>query len=224
MPSTVSVPGPRADGPGMSLTDRAYAGLRDQIVSLELEPGAVLQEDRLMRSLGVGRTPVRDAIKRLRHERLVVVLPRRGTLVSEISIVHLAQLSEVRVENEGLAASLAAERATDAERDHCRELIEALGGLTRRAPPRDVVELDRRVHDLVYRAAHNPFLEDTVRQHYNHALRLWFLVIDRAPRSDVLVRDDRALLNAIRRRRAPQAQEIGRRHVHDFEQAIRSAV
>jgi DNA-binding GntR family transcriptional regulator len=191
-----------------SLKDQAYVDLRDQIISLEIEPGSILQEDELMQTLGVGRTPIRDAIKRLHHERLVVVLPRRGTLVSEINIVHLAQLSEVRVRNEGFAASLAAERATDAQRERREE----------------VVSLDREVHDLVYRAAHNPFLEDTLRQHYNLSLRLWFLVLDRALRSDELVRDHRALLNAIRRRRPPQAQEIAQQHVREFEQAIRSAI
>lgn len=207
-----------------SLKDRAYLDLRDQIISLEIEPGSLLQEDELMRTLGVGRTPIRDAIKRLHHERLVVVLPRRGTLVSDINITHLAQLSEVRVRNEGFAASLAAERATDAQRQLCAGLIEELGKLDKRTPREQVVALDRNVHDLVYKAAHNPFLEDTLRQHYNLSLRLWFLVLDRTLRIDALVRDHRALLNAIRRRRPPQAQEIAQQHVHEFEQAIRSAV
>jgi len=207
-----------------SLKDRAYLDLRDQIISLEIEPGSLLQEDELMRTLGVGRTPIRDAIKRLHHERLVVVLPRRGTLVSDINITHLAQLSEVRVRNEGFAASLAAERATDAQRDLCADMIDALGELDKRTLREDVVALDRDVHDLVYKAAHNPFLEDTLRQHYNLSLRLWFLVLDRTLRIDALVRDHRALLNAIRRRRPPQAQEIAQQHVREFEQAIRSAV
>ena len=207
-----------------SLKDRAYIDLRDQIISLEIEPGSLLQEDELMRTLGVGRTPIRDAIKRLHHERLVVVLPRLGTIVSDINITHLAQLSEVRVRNEGFAASLAAERATDAQRTRCSELIDALDELGRKTPRERVVGLDRDVHDLVYKAAHNPFLEDTLRQHYNLSLRLWFLVLDRVLRIDALVRDHRALLNAIRRRRPPQALEIAQQHVREFEQAIRSAI
>jgi len=214
-----------SDGaPMSSLRDRAYLDLRDQIISLEIKPGSLLEEEELMRTLGVGRTPIRDAIKRLHHERLVVVLPRRGTLVSEINITHLAQLSEVRVRIEGFAASLAAERATDAQRQQCRELIDTLAMLNKQTPREQVVNLDRDVHDLVYMAAHNPFLEDTLRQHYNLSLRLWFLVLDRVLRIDALVRDHRALLTAIRRHRPPQAQEIAQQHVREFEQAIRSAV
>lgn len=210
--------------PMSSLRDRAYLDLRDQIISLEIKPGSLLEEEKLMRTLGVGRTPIRDAIKRLHHERLVVVLPRRGTLVSEINITHLAQLSEVRVRNEGFAASLAAERATDAQRQQCRELIDTLAMLNKQTPREQVVNLDRDVHDLVYMATHNPFLEDTLRQHYNLSLRLWFLVLDRVLRIDALVRDHRALLTAIQRHRPPQAQEIAQQHVREFEQAIRSAV
>lgn len=217
-------PPPLGRQTSIPLKDKAYMDLRDQIISLEIEPGSLLQEEELMRTLGVGRTPIRDAIKRLQHERFVVVLPRRGTLVSDINIAHLAQLSEVRVRNEGFAASLAAERATDAERDECGAMIEELGRLSKRTPRNAVVELDRDVHDLVYRAAHNPFLEDTCRQHYNLSLRVWFMVLDRTLRIDELVRDHRALLNAIRRRRPPQAQEIAAQHVREFEQAIRSAI
>ena len=212
------------DGPTSSLAESAYLRLRDQIISLEIAPGSLLQEEKLVQTLGVGRTPIRDAIKRLHRERLVVVLPRRGTLVSEINIEHLAQLSEVRMRNEGFGASLAAERATDEERLECEALIAELEKLGKRTPRQDVVELDRQVHDLVYRAAHNPFLEDTLRQYYNLSLRLWYLVLDRVLRIDELVRDHRALLNAIRRRRPPQAQEIAEQHVREFEQAIRAAV
>lgn len=210
--------------PMISLRERAYLDLREQIIRLDIQPGSLLQEDELVRALGVGRTPIRDAIKRLHHERLVVVLPRRGTLVSEINIAHLAQLSEVRERNEGFAASLAAERATDEERERCQDLVDALAKLNKRTSRTRVVELDREVHELVYQAAHNPFLEDALRQHYNLALRLWFLVLDRVVRIDPLVRDHRALLNAIRRHRPPQAQQIAQQHVREFEQAIRSAI
>ena len=210
--------------PLTSLQERAYLDLRDQIIRLEIQPGALLQEDELMRTLGVGRTPIRDAIKRLHHERLVVILPRRGTLVSEINITHLAQLAEVRVPNEGLAASLAAARATDAERERCQSLISELEKLDKSTPHTRVVELDREVHELIHQATHNPFLEDTLRQQYNLSLRLWFLVLDRVLRIDELVRDHRALLNAIRRGRSPQAQEIAQQHVSELEQAIRGAI
>ena len=109
-----------------SLADKAYHEIRDLIVSLELAPGAVIDERELIERLEIGRTPVREALRRLAHERLVEVYPRRGMFVTGVDVRELARLSEVREVLEPEAARLAAERATDADRAE-------LGALARRA-------------------------------------------------------------------------------------------
>src|SRR5690348_18301801 len=98
------------------LADRAYAALRDRIVALRIAPGEPINEDALGRELDMGRTPVREAIKRLALENLVTVFPRRGTFASEINITDLAHISDVRQQLEGHAAYRAAQRLTDAQR------------------------------------------------------------------------------------------------------------
>src|ERR1700716_2566477 len=98
------------------LAERAYAELRDRIVTLRIPPGAPIDEDALGRELRMGRTPVREAIKRLSLENLVTVFPRRGTFASEINITDLAHISDVRTQLEGHAAYRAAERITDVQR------------------------------------------------------------------------------------------------------------
>src|SRR3954449_9055184 len=108
---------------GELLADRAYAELRDRIVTLAIAPGAPINEDALGRDLEMGRTPVREAIKRLALERLVTVFPRRGTFASEIKITHLAAISDVRVHLQGHAARRAAERLTPDQRDQLDALI-----------------------------------------------------------------------------------------------------
>src|SRR5437763_1098606 len=113
----VAEPGPRA-----LLADRAYAEIRERILTLRLAPGAPIDEDRLIRELGVGRTPIREAIKRLALEDLIVVYPRRGTFVSEINITDLAQISELRTLLEGHAAYRAAELASAADIKEAKEL------------------------------------------------------------------------------------------------------
>src|SRR5215212_1374288 len=105
------------------LSDRAYAALRDRLVSLEIPPGAPIDEEALTGQLGVGRTPVREAIRRLALERLVVVYPRRGTFASEINITDLAAISDVRVQLEGHAARRAAERLTPDQREQLDALV-----------------------------------------------------------------------------------------------------
>src|SRR6201994_3419092 len=109
------------------LADRAYRALRDRLVTLRIPPGAPIDEDAIGRELKMGRTPVREAIKRLALENLVTVFPRRGTFASEINITDLAHISDVRTTLEGHAAYRAAERITDAQRADLQQLLEELG-------------------------------------------------------------------------------------------------
>src|ERR1700751_5688626 len=116
------VPESRGSQRGL-LADRAYRPPRDRLVTLSIPPGAPIDEDATGLELKMGRTPVREAIKRLALENLVTVFPRRGTFASEINITDLAQISDVRVLLEGHAAARAAERLTPALRDELDRLI-----------------------------------------------------------------------------------------------------
>src|SRR5579859_2313319 len=109
------------------LADRAYDELRDRIVTLQIAPGAPIDEDLIGQELEMGRTPVREAIKRLSLENLVTVFPRRGTFASEINITDLAHISDVRGVLEGHAAHRAAQRITEAQRAELHELLVELG-------------------------------------------------------------------------------------------------
>src|SRR5947208_516620 len=141
-----------------SLADRAYHAIREMIVSLELRPGAVIDERRLMERLGIGRTPTREALRRLAQERLVEVYPRRGMFVTSVEIHDLASLAEVRLVLESHVARLAAERATDEDRSAMEALLDELEHGDD-LDARGLMALDERIHRQVYRSAHNPFLE-----------------------------------------------------------------
>jgi DNA-binding GntR family transcriptional regulator len=152
------------------LVDRAYRAIRDDLIMLRIEPGAPLDEKQLSASLDVGLTPVRDAIKRLTLERLVITYPRRGTIAAEINISDERWLTEARSGLEGLAALLAAERATDDER---AELLDLSRELDNCQGPVDYIDHDAAIHRVIYAAAHNPYLEATLNQYANAALRIW---------------------------------------------------
>jgi DNA-binding GntR family transcriptional regulator len=215
---------PPAGGPARSLSDEAYLRIRDLIVSLELRPGSIVNERELMERLGLGRTPVREALRTLAQERLVEVYPRRGIFVAPVDAKDLASLSEVRAALEGQAAALAAERATPAERAHADELIDDLERVAGDPDERRLIELDQRIHRHVYRAAHNAHLEATLNEYYVLTLRIWFLALDRVARLDAAVQEHRELLEAIRDGDADRAAETMRRHVREFEQAIRQVL
>ena len=198
-----------------SLADTAYEEIRRLIVSLELAPGAVIDERDLIERLGIGRTPVREALRRLAQERLVEVYPRRGMFVTGVDVRELARLSEVRAVLEPEAARLAAERATEADRAELTRLLAELeGGAS------ELMDLDERIHRAVYRAAHNELLEATLEQYYVLALRIWTIALDRQHELNDAVQGHRALLEAIHDGDGERAAATMRAHVEDFEQAM----
>jgi DNA-binding GntR family transcriptional regulator len=205
------------------LADRAYAALRDRIVALHIAPGAPINEDALGRELDMGRTPVREAIKRLALENLVTVFPRRGTFASEINITDLAHISDVRQQLEGHAAYRASQRLTAARREELEALLvridESAGG-----GREEQMRLDAEIHRFVHRSTANPYLEETLARYFNLSLRIWYLVLDRLPHLSERVREHRALLEAIRDGEADRARAIAADHVGTFATEIRSVL
>jgi DNA-binding GntR family transcriptional regulator len=204
----------------VSLAERAYHAIREMIVSLELRPGAVIDERALMEQLRIGRTPIREALRRLAQERLVEVYPRRGMFVTSVEIRDLASLAEVRSMLESSAARLAASRATDEDREAVTELLDELDHHNE-LDQRELMALDERIHRQVYRSAHNQFLEASLEEYYVLALRIWFLALDQARELEQAVLDHREILEAIRDGDADRAEETMHRHVVEFEETMR---
>jgi DNA-binding GntR family transcriptional regulator len=204
-----------------SLSDRAYYSIRELIVTLELAPGSIVSERDLQERLGVGRTPVREALQRLETECLVEVYPRRGIFVSNVNVLELGVLSEVRRVLEGFAARLAAERSTAADREQTLALIDELTQLTETADERRLIELDQLIHRHVWRCAHNSFLAASLDEYYVLTLRIWFLALERVTRLEDAVREHLQLLEAIRDGDGAGAEDAMQGHVAGFEQAIR---
>jgi DNA-binding GntR family transcriptional regulator len=208
-----------------SLSDRAYYAIRELIVTLELPPGAVVSERELMQQLGLGRTPVREALRDLARDRLVEVYPRRGIFVANVDVGDIAGLSEVRLVLESDAARLAALRSTSADREETEALLDELEHTAAAQDERALIELDQRIHRHVYRAAHNPFAEATLNEYYVLALRIWFLALGRVrDHLDSAVHEHRALLEAIRDGDPKRAQQAMREHIESFHAAIRAVL
>lgn len=204
-----------------SLAEKAYYLIRDRIISLRLPPGATVDERALMVELGLGRTPIREALRRLADEKLVEVAPRRGMFVTHIDIRDLASIAEVRVEIEGHGARLAAKRATQAERDEATRLLTWLDARHAVADQTELMRFDQRIHRHVHRCSHNRYLAATLEEYFVLSLRLWFLVLERVTRLEQAVTEHRDLLAAIRDGDSDRAEAVLRDHVIGFEQEIR---
>ena len=207
-----------------SLADQAYYAIREWIVTLDLPPGSVVNERELMGRLGVGRTPVREALRDLAREQLVEVFPRRGMFVSSVDVGDIAGLSEVRLLLESEAARLAAERRGDGDLEETDALLEELDGAAGERDARGLIDLDQRIHRHVYRCAHNPFVASTLNEWYTLTLRIWFLALDRVARLDDAVGEHGELLRAILDGDADQSEAVMRRHIEAFESAIRAVL
>ena len=203
--------------------ERAYVLIRDQIVTLKLAPGAVIEEAHLRQELGLGRTPIREALQRLAHENLVTFVPHRGTFVCDINLTDLHRLTEVRVEMEGYAARLAAERGSAGDRAAMEALMQELETIDE-SDAHTLIRLDQRIHRQVYRATRNPFLQAMLEESFNLSLRIWFLGLDRGVRLKEAVEEHRQLLDAIVSRDARKAEAVMRQHITGFEHAIRKVL
>jgi DNA-binding GntR family transcriptional regulator len=208
---------------GPSLAEQAYLFVRDRLVMLDIKPGEPINEEWLGGSLGMGRTPIREALKRLEAERLVVAYPRRGTFATDVNISDLAHISEVRRTLEPVATAAAAERATDVDRERLTALREQLNA-EQPAGNTDLLRIDLELHRAVYACVHNPFLEDTLIHYDNLATRIWCVFLPRLRGMAGHVNEHAPLLTAIIDGDAKKAAELTLDHVTGFEQAIRALI
>lgn len=205
-----------------SLTDadRAYQQIKEMIVTLDMRPGTVIQEAQLRDDLGLGRTPIREALKRLQSENLVIVKPRRGIFVADITITDLSQIFEVRVELEALCARLAAQRITAEQLVELRRLAEEYERIDP-ANLKELFEIDRRFHNLLATAANNEFLRREMDLFHNLSLRIWYLALSRVQAEDIDVQAHLDILAACEAHDPDCAEARMREHISLFHVAIK---
>jgi DNA-binding GntR family transcriptional regulator len=192
------------------------------IIAMTLAPGQVLTEAELATNLGLGRMPVREALRRLVEDDLVVVLPRRGSLVTPICLEDLPKIFELRLVLEGPAARLAAERISPAELDALEALIAGGTGLS--DGPAEHVRIDRAFHRAVAAATRNDFLQRAVDRTLTLALRLQYLSGSRMAHVREIAHEYQAVIDALRRRDVSGAEAAMRAHIEQFRNKVRGAM
>lgn len=192
------------------------------IIRLELAPGDVVREDDLQASLGIGRTPIREALLRLARDQFVIVIPRRGMLVSPIDVDELSLLYETRALMEPYAARLACRRGADHHWAEMADLIE--GSLRPGTPPDELLAVDRRCHEIIWAAAGNRFLTDTLDNLYAHSDRVWHMYLAAVADTRHAVDEHIEILDLLRARDADGAAAAVEAHVRSFDEQVRAAL
>lgn len=214
-----------ADPDGMSFADRAYLAIRDKLIMLDIRPNEAIVESALAAELQFGRTPVREALKRLEVDRLVVSYPRRGTFATGVDVADLRHISQIRVNLEPVASRTAAEAASPATREQLSRLADDTDALdVAGIDPTELMRWDLVVHRAIYRAAGNPHLEDVLVRYDNLATRIFCLFLDRLPTVAKHVGEHAALLRAIATADGDAAAAIALEHVIGFEESVRAIV
>jgi DNA-binding GntR family transcriptional regulator len=210
-------------------TQRAYELILAKITTLELAPGAAINEQKLAQELNMGAVPVREALKLLAHDSLVVVTPRHGLYVADVSQPDLEQISELRLSLESLCARLAAQRATDddlvvleALRQEQAARAEVEADMSQASPR--LFELDHKFHQAVAQAAHNRYLARTLDQFYGLSQRLWYLALPALGFLPAAVEKHLDLVEAIKAGDANRAEQVMYDHVKEFYDRVREVL
>ena len=208
----------------VTLTDKAYAQIEELIVTLQLPPGTVLSELVLADRLGIGRTPIREALQRLSRDGLVNILPRRGVLVSDIDLRSQLRLLEVRRELERLMARGAAERASDEERAQFAEIARGMNRASENQDDMAFMRLDQQFNTLVSLAARNEYASRSMGLMHGLSRRFWYQHYKQAADLPLCARLHAAVAEAIARREPDKAADASDRLVDYIESFARSTL
>lgn len=197
----------------MPLWERVYRRLRRAIQRGELSPGARLIEERLAESLGVSRTPVREALYRLEREGLVVKIPHRGIVVREHDPQELREVLELRALLEGYAAYLATKRRDQELFDELEGILKASEEALERGDIDRLIGLNTEFHETLYRRCGNRRLFDLIKELRDqfHRFRVWVLRLPGMPNQSI--RDHHRMIELMRRGEAEAVEELVRRHI-----------
>ena len=202
------------------LRELVFEALREAIISGRLQPGERLMESQLAQDLGVSRTPVREAIRKLELEGFVVMIPRKGAYVADISLKDIADVFEIRSALEGLAAELAAERATDEEIEQLeRQLVEYAECIERQDVAR-LVEIDTKFHETLYTASRNERLSQMLSLLREQIQRFRTRTLALPDRMRLALEEHRAVVEAVASRDPEAARRLAQEHIQSAENSL----
>jgi len=204
----------------LPLRDVVFQTLRKAILTGELKPGERLMEIHLAEQLGVSRTPIREAIRKLELEGLVTNLPRRGAQVAEISEKGLRDVLEVRRSLDTFCAELACERITEEEKEALVRACEKFEEAVKEGDATLIAKADVDFHDIIIQATGNERLVAMLNNLAEQMYRFRFEYIKDESQHGRLIKEHRALLDAILTGNIVGASNAAREHIDNQEQSI----
>lgn len=202
------------------LREIVYDELKMQILTGQIEPGTRMMEVEMANEMGVSRTPVREAIRKLEKEGLVTIEPRRGAYASEVSVRDMIEILEVREEIEGLATELAAERMDDDTKARLYRTADKYGEAVKDNDTGEMIKLDTEFHHIIVEGSSNKILMNVVEQLQELVLRFRYIYYDDFRKAEKMPREHKAIIEGIKSGNAKSARKAAEDHVEQLKSVV----
>ena len=210
--------------PNTSQRDSAYEALKHRIITLVYRPGSYLNESMIGEDLEFGKTPIRQAIDRLRLEGMLDVMPRKGVIVRPISFEEVSQIASVRIVLEGYCVEQAAEKISADDLDTLLDVINQTKEVALKQDSIGLMSLDREFHHLVSTASNNQVLVPLITGLLERSLRFWFISLSKPEHVAKTIDEHFEIYEALKKRDPARAKAAAEHHIRSFLKSISSDV
>ncbi|MDD3853582.1 MAG: GntR family transcriptional regulator [Syntrophomonadaceae bacterium] len=206
------------------LRELVLEAIREAIISGALKPRERLMEIQLAEELGVSRTPVREALRKLELEGFIVMVPRKGAYVADLTFKDIADVFEIRAALEGLAAGMAAERITEEELEEMERLLAIKAEAIAHNDMEKLIEVDTKFHEAIYQASRNERLTAIINNLREQIQRYRTTTLSFPGRSKQSLDEHRLLVEAIQSRNSQLARQVAQEHIENAENSMIEAL
>jgi len=205
---------------GLSLNEQAYRRFKQALVTLSYKPGEYLNTAQVMNDLAMGRTPINQAIHRLSNEGLLQIIPRKGVMVSPLSVDDALELIEVRLANEMLCMRLASSRISAQDIASLEAINQQIEVATQQRDRDGMMLLDNQFHQQLAKIAGNKMLMDILSVLHAQAQRFWASSLSKEGHMQEVIEEHQAIINALAEQDAQAAADAAEVHILSFRHAL----
>lgn len=209
---------------GGYLREQAYNEIKKRILSCDFAPGEFLNEAQIGALLQLGRSPIHQALHRLEVEGLLTIFPRKGVMVSQLSLNEVIDMIEVRLINEGMSVTLAAERAQASEIDAMRAILKGTPQAIEQRDLQTLMTIDLKFHNAISAASRNRVLAELLRGIHEKQARFWFLSLSSDEHMKNVYREHMAIVDLLASRDVAGVQQMMAEHINSFRKNIMTAI
>jgi DNA-binding GntR family transcriptional regulator len=207
-----------------SLTEVAYEAIKQKIITLQFGPGTYLNVASITEVLGIGRTPVHQAVRRLTHDGMIEIMPRKGMIVKPVSLHEVMDVTEARALNEPYCVRLAAKNASAKDILGLERILKRASKAAKAGNTEEQMLADRDFHCEISRIAGNKILADILKNLHERSLRFWFISLHDSNHRDDVTNEHAAIVAAIKKHNPDAAEKAMRQHIDSFRQNISQSI